>query len=357
MNRIKNLKARPILNSEGNWSIECYLALDNNQEAIVSVPQGISTGEEEKASVEVKKAINQIEKQIKPALQQAGELTQSRLDALLSQNPEWGSNSTLAVSAAFAKASGFFKLNQKPKLPRLMMIVFEGEKHGNPNLTIQEFMVVVDQIEEGVAFYQKTKKHLEAQKVITTVGSEGGFSPADFTDEDILKTMKDLGAVKIALDVAGNINPPTPASLLDIVRRYPIFSLEDPFPENQTQQWQEFFISAIQENPKLLIIGDDLTVTDSEKIKSGAEQKLFNAVIIKPNQQGTISAAVAAAKTAKTLGIKTIASHRGQETNDHWAADLALKIKADFVKFGAPARGERVAKYNRLLKLVGPAGD
>ncbi len=349
--KIKDLGARSIINSEGGWSVEVKVILDNGQEAIASAPQGISTGEKEKIDLESPKAIEQINTQIKPQILSLPDLTQEKLDRVLLSNPVWASSATLGISAAFAKASGFFKTSVS-KLPQLMMLVFEGEKHGNPKLTIQEFMVVVDKVEEGIAFYQKTKEHLEKNNVLTTVGSEGGFSPKEFSDEDILGTLKELGATKIALDVAGNENPPTVQNMLDIVRRYPIISLEDPFSESKLNQWQEFYQVIHLEKPELLVVADDLTVTDSEKIKSGAENRLFNAVIIKANQRGTISEAVKAVKTAKELDLKTIISHRGRETNDDWAADLALKVEADFVKFGAPARGERVAKYNRLLELI-----
>jgi len=348
--KIKKASARKILNSAGNWTIESTLELENGKKASASVPQGISTGKGEKTTVNIETAINQIEKEISPELKEK-DLNQERLDQILERG-NWGSNATLAVSAAFFKL-GVEKALNGAKMPPLMMIIFEGKKHGNPNLTTQEFMVVADKIEDGVNFYHKVKQHLEREKIITTVGSEGGFSPANFTDQKILDLLKKLGAEKIALDIAGNTNPPSVNSLLDIVRRYPVISLEDPLPESNRQEWRRFYQQAKEINPEILIVADDLTVTDKDKIKKGAEEKLFNAVIIKPNQQGTITAAAEALEAAKSLGIKTIVSHRGEETNDNWIVDFALKHKADFVKFGAPCRGERVAKYNRLLQLAG----
>ena len=354
--KIKDLESRSIINSEGGWSVETKVILEDGREATASAPQGISTGEKEKIDLESSKAIEQINTQIRNKIFTIPDLTQESLDQALLSNLGWASSATLSISAAFAKASGFLQVSN-PKLPQLMMLVFEGEKHGNPKLTIQEFMVVVETVEEGIEFYQKVKEHLEKNNILTTVGSEGGFSPKDFTDEDILKILKELGATKIALDVAGNESPPTVEQMLDIVRRYPIVSLEDPFSENQQKEWAEFYQAISQEKPELLVVADDLTVTDSTKIKSGAESRLFNAVIVKANQRGTISEAIKAVKTAKELGLKTIISHRGRETNDDWVADLALSSESDFVKFGAPAQGERVAKYNRLLKLTGVAGN
>jgi len=344
---INQLKAKKILNSAGRETVECWLETDQGGSR-ASVPQGISRGRGEKETVSPDKGIEEIEKEILPRIKKK-DLTQESLDRILEAGG-WGSNATLAVSAAF------FKLNNPririKKRPKVMMLIFEGEKHGSKELTIQEFMVIVNQVEEGIDFYQRMEKHLEERGIITTVGKEGGFSPEGLKDEDILNLLINLGAEDIALDVAGNINPPTVSTLLDIVRRFPVSSLEDPFPENKPVEWKDFFIKAKEVNPDIQIVADDLTVTDADKIRSGAEEKLFDGVIIKPNQQGTITAAKKAMATARELGLKTIVSHRGEETNDTWIVDFALRYQADFVKFGAPSRGERVAKYNRLTELV-----
>ncbi|MBU2592899.1 MAG: hypothetical protein ABH867_00435 [Patescibacteria group bacterium] len=345
--KINQLKGRKILNSSGNWTVECFLKTSQGREVNASVPQGISTGKEERPPVEPEKAVEQIEKEIFPQIT-GKELKQEPLDRILTEG-NWGANATLAVSAAFFKLVAHSTVKQ---LPKIMMLIFEGEAHGNPKLTIQEFMVIVDRVEKGVAFYRKVEKCLEKKGLLTTIGSEGGFSPKELNDHDVLDIMKKMSGENITLDIAGNINPPTIPDLLEIVRRYPIVGLEDPFPENKPEQWQEFFQKVTEVNPKILVVADDLTVTDAGKIKKGALDKLFNGVIIKPNQQGTITAAKNALLTAKNLGIKTIVSHRGEETNDNWIADFAVRFGADFVKFGAPARGERVAKYNRLLQLL-----
>ena len=345
--RIKNLVANKILDSAGNWTVECWLETDRGF-AKASVPTGISAGKKEKLSVPVEVALSQINQAIKKQLKNLS-LSQKELDEILVQG-DWGSNATLAVSAAF------FKLKKRERMlcqnpPELMMLIFEGKKHGNKKIKIQEFMILVKQVEEGVRFYQKTKKYLEEREIITTVGSEGGFSPPNFNEEKVLQLLKSLKAKQIALDLAASHTTINCSTLLDIVRRYPIVSLEDPLPESDWQGWQAFYQQAKEINPEILIVADDLTVTDKDKIKRGAEEKLFNGVIIKPNQQGTISAAAEAIKTAQRLDLKTIVSHRGRETNDDWIVDFALQYQADFVKFGAPSRGERVAKYNRLLKL------
>ncbi len=343
---IKQLKARKILNSNGNWTIECQLETDRGN-ALAGVPTGISQGKEEKEVSPIEKAIREINESIFKEVKHE-KFEQKSLDYLLSTGG-WGSNATLAVSAAFFNLT---KQLDNPTVPKLMMLMFEGEEHGNPNFTIQEFMVVVDQIEPGIEYYRLLEKKLKESSLLDTVGKEGGFSPAGLkSDDEVLDLLANSGVKNIALDVAGNVNPPTVAELVSLIKDYPIVSLEDPFPEDDLNSWKNFYQEAIKVNPDILIVGDDLTVTDKDKIEAAVKDKLINAVIIKPNQQGTITAAVEAVETAKNLGIKTIASHRGESTNDTWIADFALVNQVDYVKFGAPARGERIAKYNRLLEF------
>jgi len=345
--KIKEIKARKILNSAGNWTIECKLLTDKG-EFVAAVPQGISRGKEEKQAVSPQKAIFQIEKEISPLLRKNSPQTQEELDRLLN-NPSWGSNATLAVSAAFFKSQ---PLPSPSQLPQMMMLVFEGKKHGNPALKIQEFMVIVSNIEEGKNAYEKVKKRLEKEGLATTVGSEGGFSPFGINnEEEVIKILEEETELPLALDVAADTSPPSPSVLLDIVRRYRVISIEDPLPETKKAEWKIFFQEVKKIKEEIMIVADDLTVTNPEKIAAGGEQGLFNAVIIKPNQQGTISQATKAIATAKQYGLKTIVSHRGEETNDSWIVDLAIKENVDFVKFGAPCRGERIAKYNRLLSF------
>jgi enolase len=340
--KIQDLEARKILNSNGNWTIECQLKT-NRGSITASVPAGISLGESEKAPVGVEIAIKQIENPILSRVKDV-ELDQKSLDKILTDGG-WGSNATLAVSA------GFFKLETKNLVcnhnPKLMMLMFEGKKHGNHNLKIQEFMLICDNVTQGVGVFHRLKKKLEEKNMMTTVGVEGGFSPPDIDEESILKLLSSFN-LPIALDVAGNTKPYDLDDMVNLVKNYPIKSVEDPFSENKPHLWKKFY-DIFNGDKKLLIVGDDLTVTDKDKISTAAEDKLINAVIIKPNQQGTITAGFQAVDTAKKLGLKTIASHRGESTNDDWIADFALKAEVDFVKFGAPNRGERIAKYNRLL--------
>lgn len=348
--RIVNLEAKQILNSAGNFTVECKLSLSNGKTACASVPQGISYGDNEKKPVHAALAVKQINKQILPKLKKEIGLTQKKLDRILLEN-DWGSNATLAVSAAYAKCSEFLKTADNSQLPTLLVLVFEGKKHGNQKLKIQEYMVCFNSIKKGREFYQKAKDFLKSRQDSVLVGSEGGFSPANYSDFKILKTLKNLGAEKIALDVAANSKPPGQFFLKKVIKKFPVFIIEDPLPEKKRENWAKFLKFASKINPDVLIAADDLTVTDPKKIKKGAIEKLFNAVIIKPNQQGTISKAVEAANEAKRHNLKIIVSHRGEDTNDDWIADLAVFLKADYIKFGGFSRGERIAKYNRLLEL------
>lgn len=348
--RITNIEAKQILNSAGKPTVECKLSLSNGKTASASVPQGISYGDEERKPADVSLAIKQIEKQILPKLKKEIGLTQKKLDKILLRG-NWGSNATLAVSAAFAKCSEFFKPTETPQLPTMLVLIFEGKKHGNRKLKIQEFMVCFNSIKKGREFYQKTKEFLESKKDSVLVGSEGGFSPTNYSDFKILETLKKLGAEKIALDIAANSQAPNQFFLRKTLKKFPVSIIEDPLPEKKKEKWAKFLKTASRINPDILVVADDLTVTDPEKIKKGAALKLFNAVIIKPNQQGTISKAVEAAIEAKKHNLKIIVSHRGEDTNDSWVADLAVFLKADYVKFGGFSRGERIAKYNRLLEL------
>ncbi len=349
--RIVDIKPREILNSAGNFTIECKITLSNGKSAAASVPQGISIGKEEKKPVSTKMAVKQINKEIFPIVKKEIGLNQKKLDKILEKG-SWGSNTTLSVSAAFAKCSGFFQISSNPSIPKLMMLIFEGKKHGNKKLKIQEFMIVANSIEEGRGFYKKTKDYLENNGVSVLVGSEGGFSPENFSDIKILKLMTKLGAKNIALDVAANTQPPSSFFLNKIVRRFPIVSIEDPISEKKVKNWTKFLAKNQKNRPDILVVSDDLTVTDPNKIEKGAKEKRFNAVVIKPNQQGTITKAIEAIEVAKKYNLKVIVSHRGEETNDSWTVDLAVFAKADYVKYGGPCRGERIAKYNRLLEIA-----
>ncbi len=228
------------------------------------------------------------------------------------------------------------------------MLIFEGGKHGAGDLLIQEFMVNVDSISTGVGIYQKVRETLRKRGFSTNLGAEGGFSPEGLSDRQVLQILKKVAPkTPIALDVSG-VHLGRKVSLEKLIKQFDIQIVEDPLGENAWDKWSTF---NQKYGSKVLVVGDDLTVTNPQRIQKAVVEKAIGGVIIKPNQIGTLTETIAAVEVAQKAGLKVIVSHRGSETNDSFIADLAIGVGADYVKFGAPARGERVAKYNRLLEI------
>jgi enolase len=346
--KIKKILPVSILNSQGEKAVQVTLETDQGT-FTASAPRGISFGQKEAKHVHPYTAIKQIKQLGKTLLKQSPK-TQKEMDAYLVYSKA-AANATLPLSIAFAKANRSFPVPQKPRWPKLMMLIFEGGKHGNPKIRIQEFMYIVNCFETGKELFDQVKKHLLKNKYSVGIGSEGGFSPPNLTDKKILTIMTRFAQqkFKIALDVANNHASFPTRQISQYLTQFPqIQSIEDPVKEQNLKAWTSFFKywgSTKQ------IVADDLTVTNSQIIEEGANKR-FNAVIIKPNQQGTLTQAQKAVETARRENLKIVVSHRGTETNEDYLADFALAMKADFVKFGGPNRGERIAKYNRLLKLL-----
>jgi enolase len=266
------------------------------------------------------------------------------------------------------------------KMPIPMMNVLNGGAHAHNNLDIQEFMIVpigAKSLHDGVLICAEIYAHLKALLrkggYSVSVGDEGGFAPDLPSDEDAIKYLcqaiadagYDTDRVKIALDVAASEWASGAEyvmkksgerlsadflcqKLLSLTEKYPIISIEDPAGEEDLRAWQQITQSA---GKNVMLVGDDLFVTDAHRIRTLADEGCANAVLIKPNQRGTLSETIAALHEAKKSGYKTIISHRSGDTADDFIADLAVASCADFIKAGAPARGERVAKYNRLLEI------
>ncbi|MBI4100023.1 hypothetical protein HY440_03380, partial [Candidatus Microgenomates bacterium] len=330
--KLKSVSSRKIIASFGNETVEATLTFDDGTSSTASIPAGISAGKYEVAKVAPDQAINQIG--------QIGQIcvgsdwTQETLDAAISSHG-FGGNATLAVSAAFFKSTIRYPLTAI-RFPKLFLLLFEGGKHGNPNLTIQEFCLVEDSVSQAEFDFKKLREHLTETGVETLVGAEGAFSPANFDNAQAIESIKTLFRSKpIALDLAGSFGQTT-------MNFTAIFSVEDPYDD---ESWEKF--AALNATGQLLVIGDDLTTTNPVRIQKAIDQKAIGGVVIKPNQIGTISAALEAVKLAQSAGLKIIVSHRGEETDDTWIVDFALAAKADYVKFGGMERGERVAKYNR----------
>jgi len=349
--KIKKLEARTIFNSQGGLTLEAKLTTTENKTFTASIPEGLSRGREEAAYLSPPAALTQIRQKLIPPLLVKTPSSQEELDAfLLLKN--CAANATLPISLVFAKAFHSFPLPRPiRKRPKLMMLIFEGGKHGNKKIKIQEFMLIVNRFETGKKIFDQTQKYLLRQGLSITTGAEGGFSPPGLNDHQVLKLLTRLVGKKypLAIDIANNHAHLTSQKLSRLINSYPaLYSLEDPAEETKIDLWKKVYQQWGQQKQ---IVGDDLTVTDPEKIKTWGG-KLFNAVVIKPNQQKTMTQARLAVKAAQNLKLKVIVSHRGTDTNEDFIADFALSVEADYVKFGAPNRGERIAKYNRLRELL-----
>ncbi len=343
--KINRVTVNKIYASGGSETPEVILELENNLKSFASVPAGISAGKYEA----IKTAPENYSRQITDINQLliGKDWTQETLDKELKAHT-FGGNITLAVSAAFWRFS--FRMPQASvRFPQLFLLAFEGGKHGNSNLTIQEFCLLEDSLTQARSDYLKLRQYLSDVTAEITVGAEGGFSPLSL---DNIKALETIGInfpqKKIALDVADTFAGDQSLDYPQLISHYPLFSLEDPYNDEDWEKWSKLTADV---GNNVLIIGDDLTSTNPERIKKAIELRALNAVVIKPNQIGTITDSLAAVKTAREGNLKIVVSHRGEETNDTWIVDFALAIGADYVKLGGFARGERIAKYNRLKEL------
>lgn len=382
MEKIIGLKAREILDSSGIPTVEVEVETENHITAIASVPSGATVGSHEVIELRdndenrfsgmgVLKAVDNVKKELEPALIGMDVANQTEIDQLLNDRDgtphksKIGANAILAVSTACCKAGAFVNkqplykyiqsLGQFPevKIPKQMYNFIEGGKHADNNLLIQEFLVLPveedykENFRSAAQSFQALKKILKDRGLGIAVGHEGGFAPTLPSDEDALKILVEcVPNLKLGLDTAGAW--PTNLQIEDIIQKYPIISLEDPLEEDNWDGWADL---TAKHGSKIFIVGDDLFSTNVERLKEGIQKKTANSVVVKPNQIGTISEAIEFAKFAKENNYKVVVSHRSGETEDTFIADFAVGIAADFAKFGAPSRGERVAKYNRLLRI------
>ncbi|PJA89865.1 MAG: phosphopyruvate hydratase [Candidatus Magasanikbacteria bacterium CG_4_9_14_3_um_filter_32_9] len=407
---IKSISAIEILDSRGNPTIEAEVLLADGSVGVVAVPSGASTGTHEAVELRdggkrysgngVLKAVENVNKKINKLLKGEDALKQRELDRMMIEldgtenKGNLGANSILSVSLALARACAqskkvplykyirsTFKLQEKVwRMPVPTMNVLNGGRHADNGLSVQEFMLVpikgdfAEKVRIGSEVFHALKVLLKEKKLSIAVGDEGGFAPKLTFNEEALKLLmkaisnagyKPGKDVMLASDIAASefykggkyffSNPHSGISaeemtkiLIGWLRKYPFISLEDPFAEDDWENWAKF---TNEVGKKVIIIGDDLFVTNVERLKKGIEEKVGNAILIKLNQIGSLSETIDAIYLAKKNKYKISVSHRSGETCDTFIADLAVAVNADFIKTGSLSRSERVEKYNRLMKI------
>ncbi len=401
---IKEIVAREILDSRGNPTIEVEMTLANNIKAVASVPSGASTGSKEALELRdndlgryhgkgVLKAVENVNTVIRNALigqkldQVFVDKTLLKLDGTPNKS-KLGANAMLAVSLASLKCLAKLQNKElyeyvtygKVSLPIPMINIVNGGVHADNNLDIQEFMIVpimkgeARRIECASEIFHTLKSILKKKGYSTGVGDEGGFAPnlsktteaLDLIMEAINESNYHPGKdVLIALDVAAselydknkNVYKIDGKELssndlikyyVNLVRNYPIISIEDPFYENDLES---FGVLTKLIGDKIMLVGDDYFCTNATLLEAGIKVGAGNAILLKANQIGTISEMTKTIITAKKNGYKTVISHRSGETEDTFIADLAVGFGIPFIKTGSVCRGERIAKYNRLMKI------
>ena len=412
---ITRIHAREILDSRGNPTIETEVTVETEttgkkSTARAAAPSGASTGEFEAIELRdggeryggngVQQAVENVNTRIAKALIGRNVLRQENLDALMLEldgtenKGSLGANAILSVSLACAKAAA--KALQMPlyryvggvnavTIPVPMMNILNGGAHSDNNLDVQEFMILpigADSITEGIRWcaevYHHLKKLLKNRGLSVAVGDEGGFAPNIANEEEAIQLIMEAitkagyscGRGKqfmISLDAAasewkgnapGEYYLPKSGKLYTtdelivhwekMIRRFPIYSIEDPLDEEDWDGWKRL---TEKEGDKVILVGDDLFVTNPVRLNKGISMGCGNAILIKPNQIGTLSETMEAIRMAKEHGYETIMSHRSGETEDTTIADLSVGLGSDLIKTGAPCRGERTAKYNRLIRI------
>jgi len=403
MSLIKSIDAYKVLNSRGDWTVRASVELEDGTKVSQTVPEGASKGENEAVSVSTEHAVRNISISIAPELVGKSPFDQKDIDSLLLQldgtndKSNLGCNAILPISLAMAKVSAKSKCvplysylksiygdTSEIKFPTPVFNILNGGKHAQNGLSFQEFMVIPamsfsyeGKLEVGAKCYKALAERLHKEGYSTGVGDEGGFAPKGLTTEKalnfILESVKDAGFkpgedVFLGMDVAagsfydaknGKYSLSDEKSTLsteeflafyeDLLKKFPLIYIEDPLVESDFKGWSLFFEKF---SKRTMVVGDDLVVTNSKMLDKALEKKAINSVIIKPNQVGTLTETFEFVHKAQENGLVLVVSHRSGETGEGtFIADLALAVSADFVKFGAPARGERVVKYNRLLEI------
>ena len=392
MAKIKKIKGRQVFDSRGNPTVEAEVYSDNGNHALAIIPSGASTGTHEAFELRDKenknylgksvfKAVENINGPIAKTLNNIDINDQTKIDKTLidldgtEQKKKLGANAILAVSIASSKLAAIekniplFKYlgnSKSTQLPIPLLNIINGGVHAKNNLEIQEFMIRPEKVKSFSEAMRRSFliiQNLKGMLDTTNVGDEGGFAPNLQNTEEaiklIIQAIEKSGFnpgedISICLDVAANeLNE---AKTIDyyseLIKKYPITSIEDPFAEDDWESWKKLTkITDIQ------IVGDDLFATNIKRLKRGIEEKSANAILIKLNQIGTVSETLEAIDLAQKNDFKTIISHRSGDTEDTFIADLAVATNSSQIKTGSLARSERVAKYNRLLRIEEELGN
>ena len=415
MTSIHSIKAREILDSRGNPTVEVDVTLEDGSVGTSAVPSGASTGQYEAIELRdgdknryhgkgVLKALSNVRNVIRPNVIGFDAYDQEKLDSKLIEldgtknKSNLGANSILAVSLATAKAAAIsskkelfahISASDEYLIPVPMLNVINGGKHADNSTDIQEFMIVPvgfrtfsDAIKAGSEVYQSLQKNLRESNLSTTVGDEGGFAPQLPSNEAALEILVDAIASSgyecdrhflIALDVAAAELFDSENKLYNLIRekkivtgeqlsemystwveKYPIISIEDGLSDDEWNDWEEM---TRRVGSKVQLVADDLLTTNPTRIAKGIETQAANAVLIKPNQIGTLTETLEAINLAQSVGWGTVISHRSGETEDTFISDLAVATNSGQIKSGATARGERTAKYNRLIRIEENLGN
>ncbi len=411
---IEKVSAREIIDSRGNPTVEATVVLRDGSVGKASVPSGASTGiyeAHEKRDGDpsrfggkgVRGAVEGIKTEISAALEGVSAAKQGEVDRIMceldgtEEKKRLGANALLAVSLANCRAAAAF--SGKPvwqyiggarasRLPVPMFNILNGGAHASNNVDVQEFMIMpvgaqsfAQAMQIGCEVYHKLGKILKSLGLSTAVGDEGGFAPdlesdtaaLDLICQAVTDAGYDSGKVKIALDVAASewfdvtsnlYKCPKSGKSFDsegmicrwdeLVKRYPIRSIEDGLDQRDFEGWR---VMSERLGGRIMLVGDDFFVTDPQRVRRGIEEGAANAVLIKPNQIGTLTQTIQVCEMATASGYGIIMSHRSGETEDSTLADLAVALGAPYIKSGAPCRSERLAKYNRLLAIEESLGS
>ncbi|OXM65225.1 phosphopyruvate hydratase [Amycolatopsis vastitatis] len=408
---IEQVGAREILDSRGNPTVEVEVALDDGTLARAAVPSGASTGEHEAVELRdgdtgryngkgVERAVAAVLDEIGPEMVGIEAVDQRIVDQKLVDldgtpaKSRLGANAILGVSLAVAKAAAesaeleLFRYLGGPNahvLPVPMLNILNGGSHADSNVDVQEFMIAPigaetfrEALRWGAEVYHSLKSVLKGRGLSTGLGDEGGFAPNLANNREaldlILQAIEKAGYtpgrdVALALDVAATeffadgaytfegskkSAEQMSAYYAELIRDYPMVSIEDPLSEDD---WDGWVTLTAEVGEKVQIVGDDLFVTNPDRLEEGITRRAANALLVKVNQIGTLSETLDAISLATSFGYKSMMSHRSGETEDTFIADLAVATGVGQIKTGAPARGERIAKYNQLLRIEETLGD